>query len=73
MARRTVAISDHARAIAVIRRVLAPDGVVAIRSPDWSGFLVIPELPGINKAVRAYADRQIANGGDIHIAEILFR
>jgi hypothetical protein len=54
-------------------RVLEPGGLVAIRSPDWGGFIVGPEIPGLQSAIDSYADLQIANGGDIHIGRKLPR
>jgi hypothetical protein len=54
-------------------RVLEPGGLVAIRSPDWGGFIVGPEMPGLQAAIDSYADRQIANGGDTHIGRKLPR
>jgi SAM-dependent methyltransferase len=66
-------ISDHEKALAEMLRVLEPGGLVAIRSPDWGGFIVGPEIPGLQAAIDHYADLQIANGGDIHIGRQLPR
>jgi SAM-dependent methyltransferase len=66
-------ISDPEKALAEMLRVLEPGGLVAIRSPDWGGFIVGPEIPGIQAAIDSYADLQIANGGDTHIGRKLPR
>jgi ubiquinone/menaquinone biosynthesis C-methylase UbiE len=49
-------ISDPEKALAEMLRVLEPGGLVAIRSPDWGGFIVGPEIPGIGAAIDSYAD-----------------
>jgi SAM-dependent methyltransferase len=66
-------ISSPEKALAEMARVLEPGGLVAIRSPDWGGFIVGPEIPGLTAAIDSYADLQIANGGDIHIGRKLPR
>jgi SAM-dependent methyltransferase len=66
-------ISDPAKALAEMLRVLEPGGLVAIRSPDWGGFIVGPEIPGLGAAIDSYANLQIANGGDTHIGRKLPR
>jgi SAM-dependent methyltransferase len=57
-------------ALAEVRRVLAPGGLVALRSPDWGGFIVAPDTPGLQSAIRRYTELQIANGGDIHVGRM---
>jgi SAM-dependent methyltransferase len=66
-------ISTPEQALAEMLRVLAPGGLVAIRSPDWGGFIVGPEITGLQGAIDSYADLQIANGGDTHIGRKLPR
>lgn len=66
-------IASPDTAFAEMRRVLKPGGITAIRSPDWGGFLVGPETPGLENAIRAYADLQNANGGDIYVGRKLPR
>jgi SAM-dependent methyltransferase len=66
-------ISDPEQALAEMLRVLEPGGLVAIRSPDWGGFIVGPEIPGLQAAINSYANLQIANGGDTHIGRKLPR
>ena len=58
-------------ALKEIFRVLAPGGLAAVRSPDWGGFIVVPDGPGIQTAINHYAELQIANGGDIHVGRKL--
>src|SRR5688572_23672212 len=36
-------LSSPATALAEVRRVLSPGGLVALRSPDWGGFIVGPD------------------------------
>jgi len=64
-------ISSHDAALKEMFRVLAPGGLVAVRSPDWGGFIVVPDIPGLQTAMQHYADLQTANGGDIHIGRKL--
>ncbi len=64
-------LSDPAAALREMHRVLAPGGLAAVRSPDWGGFLVVPELPGVQDALNVYAQRQTDNGGDIHVGRKL--
>jgi SAM-dependent methyltransferase len=64
-------ISTPDAAIVEMLRVLKPGGIAAIRSPDWGGFLVGPDVPGLQDAIRSYAELQTANGGDIHIGRKL--
>jgi SAM-dependent methyltransferase len=66
-------ISDPDKALAEMLRVLEPGGLVAIRSPDWGGFIVGPEIRGLGAAIDSYAALQIANGGDTHIGRKLPR
>jgi SAM-dependent methyltransferase len=66
-------LSSPENALTKILRVLEPGGLVAIRSPDWGGFIVGPEIPGLQAAIESYANLQVANGGDIHIGRKLPR
>jgi SAM-dependent methyltransferase len=66
-------ISDPEQALSEMFRVLEPGGLVAIRSPDWGGFIVGPEISGLQAAIDSYANLQIANGGDTHIGRKLPR
>jgi len=64
------AVFEHLKepiaALQEIRRVLKPNGLVALRSPDWGGFIVAPETSGLQIAIKRYTDIQTANGGDIY-------
>lgn len=64
-------ISSHDAALKEILRVLTPGGLAGIRSPDWGGFIVVPDAPGIQTAINHYAELQTANGGDIHVGRKL--
>ena len=66
-------ISSPDKALSEILRVLEPGGVAAIRSPDWGGFIVGPEVPGLQAAIDNYADLQTANGGDVYVGRKLPR
>jgi SAM-dependent methyltransferase len=66
-------IASPKKALAEMLRVLEPGGLVAIRSPDWGGFIVGPEMPGLQAAIDSYANLQLANGGDTHIGRKLPR
>ena len=59
-------LSSPAAALAELRRVLAPGGLVALRSPDWSGFIVAPDTTGLQSAIARYMALQTANGGDVY-------
>jgi ubiquinone/menaquinone biosynthesis C-methylase UbiE len=59
------------RALAELRRVLAPGGTVALRSPDWGGFIVGPETAALRAALEAYTELQTANGGDVRVGRKL--
>jgi SAM-dependent methyltransferase len=57
-------LARPADALAEIRRVLRPGGIVGLRSPDWGGFLIHPLPPLVREAVRFYQALQAGNGGD---------
>ncbi|MDR3457751.1 MAG: methyltransferase domain-containing protein [Verrucomicrobiae bacterium] len=60
-------LASPAVALAEVSRVLVPGGLVALRSPDWGGFIVAPDTPGLQSALRRYIAIQTANGGDVHV------
>jgi SAM-dependent methyltransferase len=60
-------LSSPASALAEIHRVLSPGGLVALRSPDWGGFIIAPGTPGLDAAIERYTGMQTANGGDVHV------
>jgi SAM-dependent methyltransferase len=59
-------LAEPARAIAEMRRVLAPGGVVGVCSPDWGGFVVAPSSAELDAAIGAYTSMQTRNGGDVN-------
>jgi hypothetical protein len=60
-------LSAPASALAEVHRVLSPGGLIALRSPDWGGFIVAPDTAGLQAAIQRYTGIQTANGGDIHV------
>ncbi|NJM72849.1 MAG: methyltransferase domain-containing protein [Scytonema sp. RU_4_4] len=54
-------------ALAEIRRVLVPSGLVALRSPDWGGLIIAPDSPGLQDAIQTYTRLQNGNGGDVYV------
>ena len=66
----THAVFEHlaspAAAMAELHRVLAPGGLVALRSPDWGGFIIAPETNGLHSAIDRYMEIQTSNGGDVY-------
>lgn len=64
-------LSEPLAALREIRRVVAVDGVVALCSPDWKGFLLAPPSKSLAEAIGCYEDIQTSNGGDIHVGRKL--
>lgn len=60
-------LSTPAAALAELHRVLSPGGLIALRSPDWGGFIVAPDSPGLQSAINRYREIQVANGGDVYV------
>ncbi len=58
-------LSDPVRALRELHRVLKPDGVIGICSPDWGGFILSPPSNELSRAVAAYTQQQNRNGGDV--------
>ena len=58
-------LKEPVAALQEIRRVLRPEGLVALRSPDWGGFLVHPLTPVLREAMELYQQVQVRNGGDV--------
>jgi SAM-dependent methyltransferase len=59
-------LAEPLRALGEIRRILKRGGFVALRSPDWGGFVLHPWSVEIASAVADYQAMQRANGGEIH-------
>jgi ubiquinone/menaquinone biosynthesis C-methylase UbiE len=49
-----------------VKRILKPGGHVALRCPDWGGFVLHPSDPATMRAIRALLNLQKRNGGDVH-------
>ncbi|HKX61377.1 MAG TPA: class I SAM-dependent methyltransferase, partial [Verrucomicrobiae bacterium] len=64
------AVFEHLRepmtALSEIRRVLTRGGLIALRSPDWGGFLLAPESDELLAAISCYQELQVQSGGDVH-------
>jgi len=58
-------LKEPVAALREIHRVLAADGLVALRTPDWGGFLVHPLSPDIEAAMEHFQAIQMANGGNV--------
>jgi ubiquinone/menaquinone biosynthesis C-methylase UbiE len=57
-------LSTPVKAFTEIRRVLRPDGVAGISSPDWGAFIIAPTDPMLESAISFYKELQQQNGGD---------
>ena len=54
-------LSEPARAVEEFRRVLRPGGILATCSPDWGGFLIVPQSHSLSVAIEAYKSLQVRN------------
>jgi ubiquinone/menaquinone biosynthesis C-methylase UbiE len=57
-------LSNPRGALAEIRRVLRPGGLVALCSPDWDSFEMRKPTPAAEAALRDYRELQEQNGGN---------
>ena len=64
-------LSDPGKAVREFRRVLKPEGTLAVCTPDWSGFLFSPATRALLDAIKAYVELQARNGGDANIGHKL--
>lgn len=64
-------LADPLGALREAFRVLKPDGLIGLCSPDVDGWLLSPPSSELESAVRAYADLQQANGGNLRIGKNL--
>ena len=60
-------------ALRTLRGCLHPGGLIALRSPDWGGFVVEPYDDAIAAALAAYERLQQGNGGDTRAGRKLAR
>ena len=73
-------LSRPVEALAEMRRVLAPGGMIAIAAPDFGAFLLAPPDPEVERAADYYRRIREAAGGDplagrrlgVHLAEAGF-
>jgi hypothetical protein len=54
-----------------MKRVLKSSGLVGVRSPDWTGWLVHPANSLLEQAFRLFKEIQIANGGNPYVGRTL--
>jgi len=54
-----------------IRRVLRPGGFVGLSSPDWSGNLIAPHDPEVERAIEIFKAIQQRNGGNPYVGREL--
>jgi ubiquinone/menaquinone biosynthesis C-methylase UbiE len=59
-------LQDPPSVLTQVKRVLRDGGHIALRSPDWGGFIVHPDVDGLGAAIAAYEELQTRNGGDVH-------
>lgn len=58
-------LSDPVCALTELHRVLKPDGIIGLCSPDWGGFILSPPSAELSRAVIGYTKLQNKNGGDV--------
>jgi SAM-dependent methyltransferase len=64
-------LADPRRAAGEIRRVLRSGGIVALRSPDFTGCLAGPPDNRLEEALRYYERLQESNGGNLRVGRSL--
>jgi SAM-dependent methyltransferase len=57
-------VADPVRALAQLRRVCRPGGVVAARDSDYAAFTWYPRVPGLDDWLALYRQAARANGGE---------
>jgi SAM-dependent methyltransferase len=57
-------LAEPVAAATELRRVLRRGGVIGLCSPDWDGFILAPEEPGLEEALMLYRRVQEVNGGN---------
>jgi SAM-dependent methyltransferase len=66
-------LPDPAAALAELRRVLRPGGVLGVASSDWSGAVVEPRTPDVEAALAGHGELRRKAGGDPHLGSRLDR
>ncbi len=66
-------LADPLAALSQFRRVLRPDGLVGIASPDWDGVVYAPKTQEVHHAIKAYIKFQAKNGGNPFVGRELGR
>jgi SAM-dependent methyltransferase len=59
-------LSDPEKTLQHLSGYLRPGGLIALRSPDWGGFVLHPETSAVCDALRTYQSIQTDLGGDVH-------
>jgi 2-polyprenyl-3-methyl-5-hydroxy-6-metoxy-1,4-benzoquinol methylase len=59
-------LPDPVGTLRAVRPSLKSGGSIALRSPDWGGFVLFPETEACAGAIAAYERMQRRNGGDTH-------
>lgn len=71
------AVFEHVAApVDILRRlraVLRPGGCIALRSPEWGGFVLEPMNEHVQRALDCYERMQAANGGNLRAGRKLGR
>ena len=57
-------VADPVQALRELRRVCVPNGIVAVRDADYSGFMWFPQLPTLDRWRELYSEAARANGGE---------
>ncbi|HEY4455922.1 MAG TPA: methyltransferase domain-containing protein [Pseudonocardiaceae bacterium] len=57
-------LPDPAAALTELRRVLRPEGILALSSSDWSGADITPRTPDVEQALEGHYRLRRAAGGD---------
>lgn len=64
-------LSEPELALGEMFRVLRPQGVIGLSSPDWGGFILSPPSNKLCNAVQEYMALQTRNGGDVEVGRKL--